>query len=212
MILCRLLHHWESKSRQFAIGVDTGSHPPKHRQVMNPAIRKFHRVFSPWLALPLVLTLATGVTYRIGRAWFGMPKETGGKILSVHTGEWLGTVGSSAYVLLVGGGLLALILTGTFLLSKSRAKTGPRAAHRILAALLLLPLAASALTGIAYKLGEEWFHLPEDTLSLFMIIHEGAWLGPSLKPFYVLLVGLGLLMLAATGLRLTGLFGRKSPR
>ena len=43
-----------------------------------------------------------------------------------------------------------------------------------------------------------------------MTIHEGAWLGPSLKPFYVLLLGLGLLVLAATGLRLTGLFGRRS--
>ena len=191
--------------------VDTGSHPPKHRRDMNPAIRKFHRAFSPWLVLPLVLTLATGVSYRIGRAWFGMPKDTGGKILSVHTGEWLGNVGSSAYVLLVGGGLLALVLTGTFLLIKSRAKTGARAAHRILAAILLLPLAASALTGIAFKLGEEWFHLPDETLDLFMTIHEGAWLGQSLKPFYVLLLGLGLLVLAATGLRLTGLFRRKSP-
>ncbi|MFZ4682225.1 MAG: PepSY domain-containing protein [Terrimicrobiaceae bacterium] len=176
---------------------------------MNPAIRKFHRVVSPWLVLPLVLTLATGVTYRIGRAWFGMPKETGAKILSVHTGEWLGTAGSSAYVLLVGGGLLALVLTGTFLLIKSRAKAGARFAHRILAAILLLPLAASAITGIAFKIGEEWFHLPDKTLDLFMTIHEGAWLGQTLKPFYVLVVGLGLLVLAATGVRLTGLFARK---
>ena len=68
------------------------------------------------------------------------------------------------------------------------------------------PVSATA----AFKLGEKWFPLPDETLDLFMTIHEGAWLGPSLKPFYVLLLGLGLLVLAATGLRLTGLFGRRS--
>jgi hypothetical protein len=112
----------------------------------------------------------------------------------------------------MGGGLLAPVLTGTFLMIKGRAKAGARAAHRILAAILLLPLAASALTGIAFKLGQEWFRLPDKTLDIFMAIHEGAWLGQSFQPFYVLLLGFGLLVLAATGLHLTGLFGRKSQR
>lgn len=170
--------------------------------------RTFHRIAAPWLVLPLVLTLATGVTYRLGRAWFGLSRETGNTVLAIHAGEWLGKSGSPFYVLVIGAALLALLVTGAFLLVQSRAKKGARAWHRWLAFVLLLPLTASALTGVAYKLGDAWFHFPKDTLKLLMVIHEGAWLGPQLKPFYVLLVGLGLLVLAVTGLRLAGWWAR----
>lgn len=172
---------------------------------MSPAARKFHRLAGPWLALPLLLTLATGVAYRVGRAWFGLSKDTGNKLLAVHAGDWLGP-GSPFYVLLIGGGLLALLATGGALLWKSRAKTGARAWHRWLGLVFLLPLATSAVTGIAFKLGDAWFHFPENVQDLLMNLHEGAWLGPKLKPVYVLLVGAGLLALAFSGLRLAGGF------
>lgn len=48
---------------------------------MNHAPRNLHRLIAPWLALPLAVTLATGIAYRTGWAWFGMGKETGGKVL-----------------------------------------------------------------------------------------------------------------------------------
>lgn len=177
---------------------------------MSPIHRKIHHRISPWLVLPLVLTLVTGVVYRLGRAWFGLSKENGSKVLAIHTGEWLGAAGSIFYVIAMGAGLLLLLLTGTFLLTQSRAKKGARGWHRWLAFVLLLPLAASAITGITYKLGAEWFNFPKGTLKLLMIIHEGAWLGPHGRPFYVLFIGLGLLALAMTGLRLAGWFRRKS--
>ncbi len=178
---------------------------------MNPAPRKFHRLLAPWLVIPLLLTLVSGVAYRLGRAWLGITKETGGKILDVHTGAWLGTTGSVLYVILVGSGLLALIGTGFYLVLKSRAKGNPRVLHRLLGAVFLLPLAASAITGIAFKVGEEWFHFPDSTLSLLMTIHQGSWLGKAAVPFYVLTIGLGLLILAITGLQMTGIFRRKKP-
>jgi hypothetical protein len=41
-----------------------------------------------------------------------MGKETGGTILDIHAGAWLGDTGSVACVILMGAGLLALVATG----------------------------------------------------------------------------------------------------
>ena len=177
---------------------------------MNQTPRKFHRLVAPWLALPLLVTLATGVAYRLGRAWFGMGKGTGGTLLGIHTGGWLGDTGSVLYVIVVGIGLLALTATGLYLVLKSRAKGNPRVFHRILGAVFLLPLTASAVTGIGFKVGEAWLHWPDSTLGLLMSIHQGSWLGPQGRPFYILAIGLGLLILSLTGLQMTGIFRKKT--
>ena len=82
--------------------------------------------------------------------------------------------------------------------------------HRLMGAFLLIPLAASAISGIAYRTGEA-FDISEDTLDLLMSIHEGDWLGKEIKPFYILVLGLGLGLIIISGLLL---FFRKnkSPR
>lgn len=166
-------------------------------------IRQIHRIAAPWIFILLVVTLGTGILYRIGRAWFGFSRETGNQILSIHAGDWLGENISPYYVLLVGGSLLALIITGAILTIKSRSQAKARKMHRWLGIILMLPLLISAVTGIAFKLGEEWFHMPEDSLKFLMMLHEGDWLGKQGKPFYVLFVGLGLLALGIYGLQLT---------
>ncbi len=52
-------------------------------------LRKLHRVISPWLVPLLLLPAVTGLTYRIGRAWFGMTKETGKKVcISIPENGW----------------------------------------------------------------------------------------------------------------------------
>lgn len=75
-----------------------------------------------------------------------------------------------------------------------------RKLHRKIAPILFLPLFLTALTGIAYRLGRSWFGINDGVASFFMTIHEGRYLGRGLVPFYVLLVGLGLLGLIVTGL------------
>jgi predicted permease len=174
-------------------------------------LRKLHRWCSPWIFILLFVTLATGIVYRIGRAWFDMSRPMGNKILSIHAGEWLGEALSPYYVILTGGSLLALIVSGLFLAMQSRSPSGARRWHRLLGLLLMLPLTASALTGILFKVGEDWFHFSEGTLDILMSIHQGSWLGKTVRPFYVLFVGLGLLALGWYGLRLTKLFSRKRP-
>ena len=166
-------------------------------------LRIFHRKIAPWVLPLLLLSAATGLVYRIGRAWFGMSKETGGKVLHLHSGEWLGDNGSVIYLLITGGILLFLIFSGLwmFLTSKSP-KPGMRKSHRMLAVVFSLPLAVSAATGIAYQAGGKWFGAGEGTMKLLMSLHEGTWLGNIWRPFYILFIGLGLIGLCLTGLRL----------
>jgi len=175
----------------------------------NPS-RLFHRWFAPWLFLLLAVSAITGVAYRAGKTWFGLNGGTGQSIMEIHTGEWIHPAFSPFYVLIVGGGLLLLLSSGAVLLRQQTRAQGARLWHRIFGLILILPLTATAVTGILYKLGQEWFDFSEDTSRLLMVIHEGRWLGPTLRPFYVTLLGLGVLALGSFGLRLVR-FPRRKP-
>ena len=48
-------------------------------------LRLIHRRLSPWLFILLALSAITGLTYRVGKAWFGMDKEPGKLLMSIHT-------------------------------------------------------------------------------------------------------------------------------
>ncbi len=83
--------------------------------------------------------------------------------------------------------------------------------HRHLAIPLLLPLFLATATGIAYRLGRSWFGLGNSFGNLMMAIHEGRFLGQSWVAFYVASVGLGLLMLVASGAALWYRLQRRLP-
>jgi len=154
--------------------------------------------------LPSLLFLAaTGLIYRIGRAWFGMTKETGGKIMHLHSGAWLGEHGSVIYLIVTGGMLLFLIISGLWMWFTSNRKKGSvRAYHGVLAITFSLPLIVTAVTGIAMQAGVKWFDMNEATFKLLMSLHQGTWLGSTLRPFYILLLGSGLIAICLTGLKL----------
>jgi uncharacterized iron-regulated membrane protein len=77
-----------------------------------------------------------------------------------------------------------------------------RSLHRKISPILFLPLLLSALSGVAYRIGSSWFGLSNDFGELMMTIHEGRFLGQALAPFYILLVGLGLIGIVVTGLNM----------
>lgn len=87
-----------------------------------------------------------------------------------------------------------------------------RKVHRKIAPILFLPLMLSALTGIGYRLGKSWFGMSGEQAEIFLIIHQGEYLGDQLKPIYILLLGLGLLGAIATGLTMTKLFGNTAKK
>ncbi len=74
-----------------------------------------------------------------------------------------------------------------------------RKLHRKSAPIVFIPLFLSALTGVAYRLGRSWFGISGQTAGFLLNLHEGRFLGKPLVPVYVLLVGLGLLVMVVTG-------------
>ncbi len=71
--------------------------------------------------------------------------------------------------------------------------------HRTIAPVVLLPLLLTVCTGLGYRLGRDWLGLSRDQVHFLMSLHEGEYLGPQLKSFYVLANGLGVLWMLITG-------------
>jgi PepSY-associated TM region len=175
--------------------------------------RKLHRNIAPTLFLPLLITALTGIAYRLGRSWFGMSEDIGEIFLVIHQGEYLGDKLKPVYVLLVGLGMIGLIVTGLsmarlFNLRSRREADSLRSVHRAIAPIIFLPLVVSAVTGIAYRLGKSWFGMTSEQAEIFLVIHQGEYLGSFLKPIYVLLVGVGLAVMLFSGIRISGTFTR----
>ena len=80
-----------------------------------------------------------------------------------------------------------------------RQKRQTRRLHRTLAPILFIPFLATALTGTLYRVGRTWLGLSNDAVEWTLWIHEGRFLGAPLVPVYVLLLGLGVAGLIATG-------------
>ena len=63
-------------------------------------LRALHRRVAPIVVLPLLLTVTTGVGYRLARDWFGMDREAVHWLMTLHGGEWLGGTVEPVVVLL----------------------------------------------------------------------------------------------------------------
>jgi hypothetical protein len=76
-------------------------------------IRKLHQTIAPLVILPLSLTILTGVTYRLAKSWFNLPREQVHWLMVIHEGEYLGQFLEPFYVLLNGLGALWMLGTGS---------------------------------------------------------------------------------------------------
>lgn len=74
--------------------------------------RNYHSLASIILLIPLIISVITGVGYRISRSYFNAPKEKVGFLLDIHQGEFLGSFFQGIYIMLIGLGLLSLLITG----------------------------------------------------------------------------------------------------
>ena len=82
--------------------------------------------------------------------------------------------------------------------------------HRKLAPILFLPLFLTAFTGVGYRVGKTWFGASKDFGSWMMYLHQGTFLGPQLRVFYVLLNALGIFVMIFTGMAMSGLFRKQA--
>jgi uncharacterized iron-regulated membrane protein len=185
--------------------------------VIKKQSRTLHRKVALIAMLPLLVTTLSGIGYRLGRSWFGGTDTFGSWMMALHEGRYLGRSLVPFYVLLTGLGLIELLATGIVMFLARRRSTTQRASkqnsrwfHRVLAPIASVPILATVLTGMGYRLGRAWFGLSDTQAEILMIIHQGSWLGSTLRPFYVLFVGLCLIILLVTGFRMMGLFRRRT--
>ena len=82
-------------------------------------VRQWHRWMAPLVVLPLLVTVSTGVTYRLAKDWGGLSREQVHWLMTIHEGEWLGPVLEPIVVLLNAVGLLWMLATGAWLLLQS---------------------------------------------------------------------------------------------
>ena len=179
---------------------------------MKVEYRKMHRRLAPILFFPLLISAITGVAYSLGKNWLGMPNSLTNLLMTVHQGRYLGEKLVPIYVLLVGLGLIGMSVSGLMLLNRAhnhassqQTQKTTRSIHRLIALIFLLPFAISAETGVLYQLGTDWFGMSREQTSVLLKIHQGAYLGSSLSVFYIVVIGLGLLTLLTTGIRMTSL-------
>ena len=75
-------------------------------------IRQLHRWVAPFVLLPLLITLSTGMAYRLLKDWGGLERDQVHWLMTLHEGEWLGPQLEPVVVLFNGLGLLWMLITG----------------------------------------------------------------------------------------------------
>ncbi|MGB3615475.1 MAG: hypothetical protein WBA10_16905 [Elainellaceae cyanobacterium] len=92
--------------------------------------RELHRFVAPIVMLPLVVTIFTGVSYRLSKDWFGWTRDQAHWLMVIHEGEYFGETLKSVYVLLNGLGLVWMLVTGGVMLFQSFRQSWRRKAKR----------------------------------------------------------------------------------
>jgi hypothetical protein len=176
--------------------------------------RLIHRKIAPIVFIPLILTAFTGVAFYVFTNWFGLSEEKGEIFLVIHQGEFLGDQLKPIYVILTGLGLLGMIITGLIInplfqhksLAKITKNFNERKYHTLGSLILFLPLIISLTTGVFYRVGKSYFGFSKQQINFFMEIHQGEYLDSFLQSIYIILVGIGLISLLITGIKMTSIF------
>ena len=82
-------------------------------------IRRWHRWMAPFVLLPLLTSVMSGLTYRLARDWGGLSRDQAHWLMSLHEGEWLGPELEPVVVLLNALGLIWMLVTGGTMLVQS---------------------------------------------------------------------------------------------
>jgi hypothetical protein len=98
---------------------DTAASPRRPARPLASRLRDLHAMVAPVVVLPLLLTVSSGVSYRLLRDWGGLDRQASHVLMVLHEGEWLrrwlGPTGETLYVLCNGLGLLWMLATGASL-------------------------------------------------------------------------------------------------
>ena len=81
-------------------------------------LRQWHAALAPVVLAPLLITVLSGMSYRLLKDWGRLTRDQVHWLMVLHEGEWLGPVAEPLYVLLNGLGLLWMMGSGALMLSQ----------------------------------------------------------------------------------------------
>jgi uncharacterized iron-regulated membrane protein len=88
-------------------------------------LRRWHAALAPVVLAPLLLTVLSGMAYRLLKDWAGLGRDQVHWLMVLHEGEWLGHWAEPIYVLLNGLGLLWMLGSGGWMLVRRWARQRP---------------------------------------------------------------------------------------
>jgi uncharacterized iron-regulated membrane protein len=88
-------------------------------------MRRWHAAAAPFVLAPLLVTVCSGMAYRLLKDWGGFERDQVHWLMALHEGEWLGPAAEPLVVLLNGLGLLWMLGSGALLLSQRWRRRSP---------------------------------------------------------------------------------------
>lgn len=92
--------------------------PVRPRTQLLPTLRRWHGALAPVVLAPLLVTVTSGMAYRLLKDWGGLSRDQVHWLMVLHEGEWLGPTAEPIYVALNGLGLLWMLVSGALMLSQ----------------------------------------------------------------------------------------------
>lgn len=167
---------------------------------MKASFGVLYRKLIPILCFCLLATALTGIIVGLSKRLFQLPDRVVEILISLHQGMFLGDQIMPIYVFLLGLGAFGLglktIVEGRYSLLFQSLPPSVANAYRIIALIIVIPLAVCVETGVAYRLGIDWFGISSRETTTFLSIHGGSSLGTVLGISYLLAVGTALITLS----------------
>lgn len=176
---------------------------------MNRAFRQLNTNTARILMLPLLVTAITGIILGLGNSFGVLSPPFSDILITIHQGEFLGRKLVPFYVLFMGlgvftVGLISLIKSRDNLISQG-ARQNTISIYKMLALVLIFPLAVCIQTGTAYRIGTDWLKMPSRQTNIFLAMHTGASWGALLEVLYTLIAGFGLIIFSLSAVEVTSL-------
>lgn len=166
---------------------------------MKASFRILYRQLLLILCCCLLVTTLTGIIVGLNNYLIPLPSLINKILISLHQGAFLGNKIAPVYILLLGLGVLVLsfkvIIEGRYSLLFQTLPPNIANVGRIIALLLVIPLAVCIETGVAYRLGNDWFGMANNETAKLLSVHGGSYFGSRLAIVYLLAVSIALITL-----------------
>ena len=167
---------------------------------MKRSFRALSHLFNLILCFCIITTALTGIILGLSDRLLPLPNIITNGLIAIHQGEFIETHLSPIYVLFIGLGVfflgLKVIVGGRYNLLFQFAQPSMANICRVIALISIIPVTVCVETGIAYRLGTDWFNISDSQTASVLAIHSGMFLGNILSISYIIVTSLGLIILS----------------